>query len=567
MVDALLLNSARVAGPLDEVGVMMGQVVKQYLTGCHLVIFTTTQQSTVFSSAVSFGEQSVFLVEGEKMFSQDQLAQDHLLQGLWGDTRTTCRALILDLTFINNNNKSNNLVIRFLESSYLWWWPETRVVAVGWKIELQNVLLHHSLRNTIHALYLAVPHYTERTPVDHKKSRISQVNKQEGQPLDGVQVYRRCLYCNTGQQGVQLINIWNLTLAFQNTSNLFKDLLQNFMGHKFRIVTTPHFPYMDYHWMNREESNRVTPRDSLDVRLINAFSRTLNFTFEIFAEPDRTFGDEVEDGIFNGMIGQLQREETDFSTILAPTPGRLKVVEFLRGYPADKMVVTSLKPALLPARLALIRPFSEELWLAVVASVVAWGVLLWLLQKAWWWLVGGPRVRFSTALLYGWGALLEQPPHDPSISTSGRLLVGWWLVFCLVITTGFRSSLIAHLTIQGRSGTLDTFKDLVEKDGWRWCTEPWLYGGATYEYFSRHPDSVVKQIHEGMEVLLVDEALRKVSQGGYSLIDFKILITVVIASRYTDTMGNTPFYISNHGISVFAASGWGIRITKRYLTL
>ncbi|XP_071544962.1 glutamate receptor ionotropic, delta-1-like [Panulirus ornatus] len=330
------------------------------------------------------------------------------------------------------------------------------------------------------------------------------------------------------------------------------------MGHKFRIVTVPYFPYMDYDRKSRLENNRVTTRDSLDMRLINTFSETLNFTFEIYAEPDRSFGDE-QDGVFTGMIGQLQREESDFSTIVAPTPGRLKVVDYLRAYPSDVMVVTSLKPALLPEYLALIRPFSGELWLALVVSVVAWGAILWLLQRVWQWVVGGRWVRLNTALLYGWGALLEQPPSDPSVSMSGRLLVGWWLVFCLVITTGFRSSLIAHLTVQGRSGTLDSFQDLVDQDGWRWATEPWLYRGAAYEYFSKHTDPVVKQIYKGMEVLVADEALRKVSQGGFSLIDFKNYITVIVASRYTDTSGNTPFYISRNGISVLAAFGWGIR--------
>lgn len=50
------------------------------------------------------------------------------------------------------------------------------------------------------------------------------------------------------------------------------------MGHKFRIVTVPYFPYMDYDRKSRDHSNKVMPRDSLDVRLINTFSKALNFT-------------------------------------------------------------------------------------------------------------------------------------------------------------------------------------------------------------------------------------------------------------------------------------------------
>ena len=80
------------------------------------------------------------------------------------------------------------------------------------------------------------------------------------------------------------------------------------------------------------------------------------------------------------------------------------------------------------------------------------------------------------------------------------MLVGWWLVFCLIITTGFRSSLVAHLTIQAKTPTLDTFNDLVNEDSWSWCTEPWLYKGAAYEYFSKHTDPVVNEIYKHMKV-------------------------------------------------------------------
>ncbi|KAG7162348.1 putative variant ionotropic glutamate receptor-like 23, partial [Homarus americanus] len=166
-----------------------------------------------------------------------------------------------------------------------------------------------------------------------------------------VWVYRRCLYCNNGEADVQLIQDWNLT------SGIFQDQLQNFRGHKMRVVSVPVFPYMDYVQRSDVRGGIVEPGDSIDTRLIQSFSAVLNFTFDIYGEPDRSFGDE-KDGNFTGMVGQLQREQSDFTTVMGPTVGRLKVVKFLRMYPSDLMVVTSLKPSLLPAHLSFIRPFS-----------------------------------------------------------------------------------------------------------------------------------------------------------------------------------------------------------------
>lgn len=60
-------------------------------------------------------------------------------------------------------------------------------------------------------------------------------------------------------------------------------------------------------------------------------------------------------------------------------------------------------------------------------------------------------------------------------------------------------------------------------------------------------------------MIVADKALKKVKAGRFSLIDHKNYITVVVASHYTDSSGETPFYISNHGITVIAAFGWGFR--------
>ncbi|KAK3887022.1 hypothetical protein Pcinc_000377 [Petrolisthes cinctipes] len=73
----------------------------------------------------------------------------------------------------------------------------------------------------------------------------------------------------------------------------------------------------------------VTPRDSVDYRILTILAQTLNFTYEYWKEPNRLFGDE-KDGTFTGMIGQLQQEQADMTTIIAPTRGRLSVVEYIK---------------------------------------------------------------------------------------------------------------------------------------------------------------------------------------------------------------------------------------------
>lgn len=165
-----------------------------------------------------------------------------------------------------------------------------------------------------------------------------------------------------------------------------------------------------------------------------------------------------------------------------------------------------------------------------MASVVGWGLVLWLLQGLWAALTGLQGVPLEKALQYSWSAMMENSSKNPSVNTSGQvridsfpktrhaildiffleniyrvclppqMLVGWWLTFCLVISTGFRSSLISHLTVQSRTRAPENFGDLVAEEGWNWGTETWTYDGAVLEYFSKHTHPVMKQIHNNMQV-------------------------------------------------------------------
>ncbi|XP_069169888.1 glutamate receptor ionotropic, kainate glr-3-like [Procambarus clarkii] len=584
VVNAVPLVSQEVGVMVGQVGVMVGQVVERHLTGCHLVLITTSRHSHVSSSIIrrwNGDMEAGVIVEAGPVTSQDQLDHllqgqdqlDHLLQGLWTDARTTCRGLVLDLT--SNNNTSH--ILEFLEMSGLWKLPETVVIAIGGRAGVRAVLLHHSLRNTVHALYLALHHdlylalhhaslYAIQVALhnaslhisSHFGTSVAQRPKKQAESSSCVLVYRRCLYCNTGEPDVQLVHRCFPTSPTLPMDHLFHEQFHNLLGHKIKFSSMIFFPYMDYRSNNNEQGSSMTLVDSLNTRLFLDFARRLNVSFEVQEQPEHSWGVEKA-GKFSGMMGQLQREEIDVCGPLAPHNERIKVMEFLNVYKADMMKIVSLKPTSLPQHLSPIRPFSGELWVALLVSVVAWGTTLWLQQRVWQWSVVGLRVELSAALLYSWGALLQTPPTVPSVSSSGRVLVGTWLVFCVVMITGYSSSLMAHLTIVGKTTPPETFEDLVSRENWKWGIESYMLNGAVILYFTKHSDPVVKEIYRKMEALTITEALEKVKKGGYSFLSMNYFISITVASRYADKYGQTPFYISKNEITLFISFGLGFR--------
>lgn len=56
------------------------------------------------------------------------------------------------------------------------------------------------------------------------------------------------------------------------------DQFKTFYGHKFNVVAMNWFPFTKFIQHSEEGGTVVTPQDSLDIRMLNALAKALNFT-------------------------------------------------------------------------------------------------------------------------------------------------------------------------------------------------------------------------------------------------------------------------------------------------
>ena len=68
----------------------------------------------------------------------------------------------------------------------------------------------------------------------------------------------------------------------------------------------------------------------------------------------------------------------------------------------------------------------------------------------------------------------------------------------MLISTAYRSSLIAHLSVPDKSSTIDTFEQLLEADGWTWGMEETY--GIGWEWFNKSKITTVQKIYEKIQV-------------------------------------------------------------------
>ncbi|XP_042233803.1 probable glutamate receptor [Homarus americanus] len=294
--------------------------------------------------------------------------------------------------------------------------------------------------------------------------------------------------------------------------------------------------------------------------MLHTFANNLNFTYVLREPLDEKWGTPADDGNWTGIVGDLQHQQADFSLDLTLTESRSRVMDHSRIYNYDPYVILSLKPSSLPRHLALTRPFKGEVWIAIIVCTPVMGLILWLLQKAWSWALSERDVSLVTPLFHTWGILLSEPSPTLPTKASGRVLMGWWLLTCVIITAAYHSSLIAHLSVQSKYPPINTFQDLLNRDGWSWG----IYDltGTNFLYFNGSSDPDIQEIYQHMQNMEnsdAEEWLERVLHGGFSLLDLKTWIQIQVAKRYTDKDGNTPFHISTTEYPVFGGNVWGFR--------
>ncbi|CAL4208956.1 unnamed protein product, partial [Meganyctiphanes norvegica] len=162
------------------------------------------------------------------------------------------------------------------------------------------------------------------------------------------------------------------------------------------------------------ESTIVYPKDSVDVRILDAMAKTLNFTYFSRRPYDNEWGRIKSDGNFSGIIGELEWHNADFSLVTGPTPTRVLVTDWSCWYTFEPIMIIAKKPGLAPKAASIIRPFDNTSWMAIIATTVLMGWMIWALQKLFVTFSGRGNVQsLQDSMFVAWGTLLEDiPPQN-----------------------------------------------------------------------------------------------------------------------------------------------------------
>ncbi|XP_076053564.1 uncharacterized protein LOC143032583 [Oratosquilla oratoria] len=328
----------------------------------------------------------------------------------------------------------------------------------------------------------------------------------------------------------------------------------------------------------------------------------------------------LENGSWTGTVGTVQRAEADFSMMLSVTWERAYSVAFTRAYFVEPMTFVMKKPGPLPQWQAIIRPFPRKfskqskpaitkdftLELMICSKRVtttlcgAWYCSRWSsrdlssgsscgLPRA---SNGGEvqdvwkssskmsrRAVGSAVVLYGLRSHHDGVDADLSQchllhyyvllvswilfrTSSSRVFVGMWWLFCILTTTAYKGILISHLTIPSTSPTLDTLEQLADSS-FEWGMLD-TYGSG-YQLFRASTVPIYKRLFEDMQYANMKVSMEKVLDSGYAFISWKTYFRNLIAKDFTDSNGYTAVHIAREDFFP-AGFGWAFPKGSLYLT-
>ncbi|XP_053403155.1 glutamate receptor U1-like [Mercenaria mercenaria] len=285
-------------------------------------------------------------------------------------------------------------------------------------------------------------------------------------------------------------------------SDIFPNAKHGYNQRRFLISTLEYAPFVF-----KKKVNNSYIYEGFCIDLLEELAHKLNFTYTLTEPDDGNWGTitNEEELTFNGLVGQLQREEVDIvAAPIASQAERSPVMDFSYSYYYEYTTVLVKKPDINATKWrTLLDPFKVEVLVAIGIirlymfgkcrqdyriSLLAATVLVFLLEKYNPFydtpqhkedrMIQGGLHELHSSFWYVFGALLCQGGVHLPQSTAGRTLISCWWLTCIIIVGTYCGNLIAFLTVTKEKPPFNTLAEMLQlKNTYKWGT----VGGTSWE--------------------------------------------------------------------------------------
>ena len=250
------------------------------------------------------------------------------------------------------------------------------------------------------------------------------------------------------------------------------------------ILLFQYAPWMTY----VHDTKGKVKYSGLIFALLDMIGTRLNFTYIVKEPADGLWGTN-EDGEWNGMVKQLiDREVLIAAASFAVSQERQQVVNFTSSIDLQPYSFLYRRPKEISRAGIFIKPFTPFVWLCVTVVMLMMGPIIWIVHRNSYYYKHYDTVNefglfnMSNCVLYCYGAVLQQGGPTLPEANSGRLAVGFWWLFVMVIVVTYAGNLFAFLFSPQIEFPINTIEELLRKgkdEGISWG----ILGGSVIEHY------------------------------------------------------------------------------------
>ncbi|CAH1263760.1 GRIK3 [Branchiostoma lanceolatum] len=317
----------------------------------------------------------------------------------------------------------------------------------------------------------------------------------------------------------------------------------------FRVVTRLSPPWVTKK-IDSESFHGIDKYEGFLVDLMKVLSKRLNFTIDVEKVYDGELYDkeikrQFDKGVHLGMVMKSMREMRRKYYELSP-----ELVEF--GY-----TIFTPKPVKeLTGLLSFMTPLSPQMWIFFALAMVVVSLFLTLVNQVnpyeWRWLAKRGQVEPSQGGYYNaWNSLwnvfsstVGQGAENPPMSFGGRIILGSWWFFVLVVMASYTANLAAFLTVKPVN-PIRSMEDLARQNKLEYG---FIKTYAIRRLFETADSFPLRDMWERIRAnpdWLVDsneEGIKRAAKGNYAFITFSGVKFRRISELCEVEMVGQPFY-------------------------
>ncbi|XP_054154145.1 glutamate receptor ionotropic, kainate 2-like [Oppia nitens] len=268
--------------------------------------------------------------------------------------------------------------------------------------------------------------------------------------------------------GLQKIGYWtensqvNGTSSLQINSDMMKQYsvisMKNVMLRVTTIISEPYTMWKESA-ISREGNQQY---EGFAVDLIEELSKIMGFSYRFQLVKDNAYGIKDENGNWNGMIGELIRNEADIAIVdLTISSKREEAVDFTQPFMNTGISILFKKPTTKVTTLfSFLSPFQNIVWIYVLGAYISVSTILFIVGRLTPYEWDDPHPcrqgdnvlenNFSLINSFSFtiGTMMQQGSAVAPKAMSTRTVAAIWYFFTLIMISSYTANLAAFLTVE-----------------------------------------------------------------------------------------------------------------------